>query len=54
MSKHFKMHIKITVILGKTRIDLTYLIIGNFNSDKEVAVVSVFSDNIRYEFTEPR
>ena len=49
----FKMYIMITDIASKKGIDLIYLI-KNFNSDKEAAVVSVFSDNIRYEFTEPR
>ena len=42
MSKHFKMYITITDITGEKRIDLTYPIKG-----KEVAVVSVFSDNIQ-------
>ena len=53
MSKHFKMHIKITDIIGEKRIDLSYPI-KNFDSSKEVAVVSMFSDNIQYEFTEPQ
>ena len=38
----------IDIIRGKKTIDLDYLIRG-----KEVAVVSVFSDSIQYEFTEP-
>ena len=38
-----------TNIMGESRVDLAYLI-----KSKEVAVVSVFSDNIQYEFTEPR
>ena len=46
--KHFKMYIMITDIVGEKRIDLAYLVRG-----KEVAVVSMFSDNIQYEFTEP-
>ena len=41
------MYVTVTHIIGKKRIDLTYPIRG-----KEVAVVSVFSDNIQYEFTE--
>ena len=45
MSKHFKMYITITDIIGEKRIDLAYPIPG-----EEVAVVSVFSDNIQYEF----
>ena len=48
MAKHFKMYIKITDIIGKKRIDLDYSIWG-----KEVAVVSIFGNNIRYELTEP-
>ena len=47
MLKHFKMYIAITDIIGEKRIDLDYPIRG-----KEVAVVSVFSDNIQYKFTE--
>ena len=47
-----KMCITITDIVGKKRIDLAYPI-NNFNSNKQVANVSVFSDNIRYKFTEP-
>ena len=43
------MYITITDIMGKKRIDLTYLIQG-----KEVVIVSMFSDNIRHEITEPR
>ena len=48
MSKHFQMYIAITGIVDKKRINLAYLIRG-----KEVAVVSLFNDNIRYEFTKP-
>ena len=40
------MHITITDIVGESRIYLSYPI-----RDKEVTVVSVFSDNIQYEFT---
>ena len=46
------MYITIIDIICKKRIDLAYLI-KNFNSNKEVTVVSVFSDNIRYKFSEP-
>ena len=45
------MYITITDIMSEKRIDLADPI-KNFNN-KEVAVVSVFSDKIRYEFTEP-
>ena len=40
------MYVMINDIMGKKRIDLT-------NSNKEVAVVSMFSNNIQYEFMEP-
>ena len=46
------MYIMITDIVGKKRIELTYRT-KNFNSNKKAAIVSVFSNNIRYEFTEP-
>ena len=42
------MCITITDIVGEKRINLAYPICG-----KEVGVVSMFSDNIQYEFTEP-
>ena len=42
------MYIMITDIVGEKRIDLAYSIWG-----REVAVVGVFSNNIRYEFTKP-
>ena len=48
MSKHFKMYITITDIIGEKRVDLSYPIRG-----KEVAVISVFSDNIQYQIREP-
>ena len=47
-----KMCITITDIMRKKRIDLAYLI-KNFNSNKEVAIVSMLSDNICYKFAEP-
>ena len=47
MLKHFKMYIMINNVIGEKRIDLSYPVLG-----KEVAVVSVFSDNIQYEFVE--
>ena len=37
--------------MGENRINPAYPI-KKFNSNKEVAVVSVFHDNILYEFTE--
>ena len=43
------MYIMITDIVRKKRIDYTYPIWG-----KEFAIVSMFSDNIQYEFMEPR
>ena len=45
MSKHFKMYITVNNIIGEKRIELAYLF-KNFDSSKEVAVVSVFSDNV--------
>ena len=49
MSKHFKMYIIIIDIIGQKRINLAYPIRG-----KEVAVASMFSDNIEYdEFKKP-
>ena len=46
------MYITITDIIGEKQVDLSYSI-KNFDSSKEVAVVSVFSDNIRHEFKGP-
>ena len=42
------MYITISDVIGERTIDLSYPIRGT-----EVAVVSVFSDNIQYEFMEP-
>ena len=47
-----KMYITINDIIGEKTIDLSYPI-QNFDSSKEVAVVSSISDNIQYEMTEP-
>ena len=47
------MYITIGNIKSEKRIDLFYLI-KNFDLSKEVAVVSLFSDNIPYEFMEAR
>ena len=46
------MYITINDIIGEKTIDLSYPI-KNFDSSKEVAVVSMFSNNIQYEMTEP-
>ena len=46
-----KMYITINDVIGEKMIDLSYPI-QNFNSSKEVAVVSMFSDNIQYKVTE--
>ena len=46
------MYITINDIIGEKTIDLSYPI-QNFDSSKEVAVVSMFSNNIQYEMTEP-
>ena len=45
------MYITVNDIKGDKRIDLAYTI---HNSSKEVAVVSMFTDNIQYKFTGPR
>ena len=45
------MYITINDIIGKKTIDLSYPI-QNFDSSKEVAVISMFSDNIQYKVTE--
>ena len=54
MLEHFlqKMYITITDVMGKKRIDLAYLI-WNLDSSKEVAIVSMFSDNVQYQIREP-
>ena len=46
-----KMYITINDIIGEKIIDRSYPI-QNFDSSKEVAVVSMFSNNIQYEMTE--
>ena len=47
------MYITINDAVGKKRIEIAYPI-KNFILNKEVAIVNVFSDTIRYEFIEPR
>ena len=46
------MYITINNIIGKKMIDLSYPIC-NFDSSKEIAVISILSDNIQYEMTKP-
>ena len=46
-----KMYITINDVIGEKMIDLSYPI-QNFDSSKEVAVVSMFRDNIQYGMTE--
>ena len=46
------MSVKINDIIGEKTIHLAYSI-KNFDSSKEVAIVSMLSENIGYEFTEP-
>ena len=46
------MYITINDIIGEKMIDLSYPI-QNFDSSKEAAVISMFSDNIQHEMTEP-
>ena len=48
MLKHFKMYITMNDIIAEKRIDLPYPI-----RRKEVAIVSMFSENIHYKFMEP-
>ena len=43
-----KMYITINNIKGEKRIDLSYSI-QNFDSDKEMAVIRMLSDNVKYE-----
>ena len=45
------MYITIDDIIGEKTIDLSYPI-QNFNSSREVAVISMFSNNIQYKVTE--
>ena len=54
MFEHFleKMYTTITDVVGEKRIDLAYLI-QNLDSSKEVAFVSMFSDNVQYQMKEP-
>ena len=42
------MYITIKDVIGEKRIDLAYPI-KNFDSSKEIAVITMFSDNIQYE-----
>ena len=51
ISKHFKMYITFDDIKGEKRIDLSYSI-KNFDS-AEIAVVSLFSNNIQYQLIKP-
>ena len=48
----FKMYITINDIIGEKTIDLTYSI-NNFDSSKEIAVISMISNNTQYEIKEP-
>ena len=43
-----KMYITINNIKGEKRIDLCYSI-QNFDSDKEIAVIRMLSNNVKYE-----
>ena len=44
------MYITVNNVIGEKRVNLSYPI-QNFDSSKEVAVVSMFSDNIQHEIT---
>ena len=47
------MYITINNIKGESRIDLSYSI-QNFDSDKEIAVIRILSDNVEYEILKLR
>ena len=47
------MHITINNIKGEERIDLSYSI-QNFDSSKEIAVIRMLSDNVKYEILKLR
>ena len=47
------MYIMINNIKGEKRIDLSYSI-QNFDSDKEIAVMRMLSDNVKYEILKLR
>ena len=47
------MYITINNIKGEKRIDLSYSI-QNFDSDKEIAVIRMLSDNVKYEILKVR
>ena len=47
------MYIMINDVKGEKRIDLSYSI-RNFSSGKEIAVVSLFSDNVQYQILKLR
>ena len=47
------MYITINNIKGEKRIDLSYSI-QNFDSDKEIAVIRILSDNVKYEILKLR
>ena len=46
------MYITINGIIGEKTIDLPYPIYS-FNTRKEIAVISILSDNVQYEMKEP-
>ena len=48
-----KMYITINTIKGEKRIDLSYSI-QNFDSNKEIAVIKMLSDNVKYEILKLR
>ena len=47
------MYIMINNIKGEKRIDLSYSS-QNFDSDKEITVIRMFSDNVKYEILKLR
>ena len=47
------MYITIDDIIGEKKIDISYSI-QNFDSSKEIAVIRMLSDNVKYEILKPR
>ena len=53
MLSSYKMYITINNIKDEKRIDLSYSI-QNFDSAKEIAVIRILSDNVKYEILKLR
>ena len=46
------MYITINDVIGEKTIDLSHSV-RNFGSSKEIAIISMLSENIQYEMTKP-